>query len=507
MRSEGDLLMGTAMNQLTANFLPIRYRRRGFTFTEIMFAVVILGIGFIMIAAIFPVAIKMNSQSSEETVSVIAVERGLAAIRAGAAEKLFPTSAYVYPRSVFDQTSGAYNINMASTFNPELSNVKTGGPAAPFYHAPFVALGEAYRDRNGQFPGRELDFASSRSASVIQQEAETNAWKQWVAMRGDLVSNADPRVGFAVAYSRAGRFYYQTGTTSPFTPTYSPESNVINMIVVVAQSRNTPTFNSDAASSTVESRLRDLTVPFSVANNNKRFSELNSSSSTWDNQFQQQFVGYNNSINDPNSTPATLQFKRLEARFYVGENGAPDRVRFYETYQDGGTPKLAGAMVTGSNTCVAPGTFVIVADASGTTNTFQSRSNPTQMKFVNDNVTDGNARANGRVFRVGNQIPVAANLDYVEFELVPGQDISSLPGSDRNGNVGDSSVSPPAIGKLTAPPYGRSDADTPEVCEVLVLGRALRDPSLPFSSSNPYVGSAMDVAFYSMTVGLKPANP
>ncbi len=42
-------------------------RRRGFSFTEILFAVMVLGIGFIMIAAIFPVAIKQTKATSEET--------------------------------------------------------------------------------------------------------------------------------------------------------------------------------------------------------------------------------------------------------------------------------------------------------------------------------------------------------------------------------------------------------------------------------------------------------
>src|SRR5438045_9581021 len=41
--------------------------RRGYSFTEVMFAVVILGIGFIMIAAIFPAAIHQSKTTQEET--------------------------------------------------------------------------------------------------------------------------------------------------------------------------------------------------------------------------------------------------------------------------------------------------------------------------------------------------------------------------------------------------------------------------------------------------------
>ena len=42
-------------------------RRGGFSFTEVLFAVMILGIGFIMVAAMFPVAIQQAQNSTEET--------------------------------------------------------------------------------------------------------------------------------------------------------------------------------------------------------------------------------------------------------------------------------------------------------------------------------------------------------------------------------------------------------------------------------------------------------
>src|SRR4051794_14613443 len=53
------------------------FRARGFSFTEIMFAVIILGIGFIMVAAIFPVAIQQAKSTTEET-SAAALARGMA---------------------------------------------------------------------------------------------------------------------------------------------------------------------------------------------------------------------------------------------------------------------------------------------------------------------------------------------------------------------------------------------------------------------------------------------
>src|SRR5690348_329057 len=55
----------------------LRRRTRGFSFTEIMFAVIILGVGFIMVAAIFPVAIQQAKSTTEETTAA-AIARGTA---------------------------------------------------------------------------------------------------------------------------------------------------------------------------------------------------------------------------------------------------------------------------------------------------------------------------------------------------------------------------------------------------------------------------------------------
>jgi competence protein ComGC len=51
--------------------------RKAFTFTEILFAVLILGIGFILIAAIFPVAIKQTQTSAEETTAATIAKGGV----------------------------------------------------------------------------------------------------------------------------------------------------------------------------------------------------------------------------------------------------------------------------------------------------------------------------------------------------------------------------------------------------------------------------------------------
>src|SRR5437868_461177 len=43
------------------------HNNAGYSFPEVMFAVVVLGIGFIMLAAVFPVALQQSKSSLDET--------------------------------------------------------------------------------------------------------------------------------------------------------------------------------------------------------------------------------------------------------------------------------------------------------------------------------------------------------------------------------------------------------------------------------------------------------
>jgi hypothetical protein len=55
-------------------------RRGGFSFAEVMFAVIVLGIGFIMIAAIFPVAIGQTQASLSDSAGVTVGQTGVIAV-------------------------------------------------------------------------------------------------------------------------------------------------------------------------------------------------------------------------------------------------------------------------------------------------------------------------------------------------------------------------------------------------------------------------------------------
>ena len=135
---------------------PTSPRRRGFSFTEVLFAVMILGIGFIMVAAIFPVAIQQTATSSEETTAA-AVARG----GANFLERVATTS------------------YMPATFN--------------------VLVGPDY---DGLPP-------------MTNADADTDGFSLTTALQGNLVTAADPRMAWVPFYRRAGDPADPT-TWSPF---------------------------------------------------------------------------------------------------------------------------------------------------------------------------------------------------------------------------------------------------------------------------------------------------
>jgi hypothetical protein len=70
-----------------------RVLRGGFAFTEVLFAVMVLGIGFIMIAAMFPVTIKQTQSTLEESVGASTAREAIAYLQTQATEFNFPGTA------------------------------------------------------------------------------------------------------------------------------------------------------------------------------------------------------------------------------------------------------------------------------------------------------------------------------------------------------------------------------------------------------------------------------
>jgi prepilin-type N-terminal cleavage/methylation domain-containing protein len=81
--------------------------RPGFTFIEVLFAVVILGVGLIMIAGMLPVAIKQNADTRNDLTAKVVCDSGYAYIRA-----LIQNHPEAFP-----ETCGDRGVNLAANIN------------------------------------------------------------------------------------------------------------------------------------------------------------------------------------------------------------------------------------------------------------------------------------------------------------------------------------------------------------------------------------------------------
>jgi len=127
--------------------------RPAFTFTEVMFAVILLGIGFIMVAAIFPVAIQ-QSQSNLEDAAGVAVAKQGAAIMSQMGQTLrqyfAPNAASPIPNYTYFVTADVFASPASAPLHlftdgvtpaaasPLVYNTSNGGPAFRFLKGNFI---------------------------------------------------------------------------------------------------------------------------------------------------------------------------------------------------------------------------------------------------------------------------------------------------------------------------------------------------------------------------------
>jgi Tfp pilus assembly protein PilV len=85
--------MNCQLSVVSHQLSPQRARARlraGFSFTEVLFAVMVLGIGFIMIAAMFPVTIRQTQTTMEETQAANMAKEAMAYLQQIATDENFP---------------------------------------------------------------------------------------------------------------------------------------------------------------------------------------------------------------------------------------------------------------------------------------------------------------------------------------------------------------------------------------------------------------------------------
>jgi hypothetical protein len=203
---------------------PSTFRTRDFSFTEIMFAVIILGIGFIMVAAIFPVAIQQAKSNSEET-SAAALARGAA----NYLDQIFNDG----PRrtGAQDTSSNAFPSGVLGNF------AKQATPTVP-------AL--------VQQPSHFVPGPPTTTGLVYPPPL-------WTAAAGSVVFSEDPRFGYVFLYRRQGQ------TDQP--NTWSASAQVY---IFPVQARTTTIF--EATSPDPTKLPRDTTVPRSYDVTTQRWS-------------------------------------------------------------------------------------------------------------------------------------------------------------------------------------------------------------------------------------------
>jgi type II secretory pathway pseudopilin PulG len=109
-----------------SNFvIRISGARRAFSFIEVLFAVILLGIGFIMIAGIFPVAIQQSAASANENEGTLVCRDAMSMIQSVAATPTSLTGGTIFPISTNGTTTG-----VLQAFTPTQTNAL--GPGAFF---------------------------------------------------------------------------------------------------------------------------------------------------------------------------------------------------------------------------------------------------------------------------------------------------------------------------------------------------------------------------------------
>ncbi|MGH7213993.1 MAG: PulJ/GspJ family protein [Tepidisphaeraceae bacterium] len=185
---------------------PTRPRRRGFSFTEVMFAVVILGVGFIMIAAIFPVAIQQTKATTEETQAASTARSAMAMV-----EQISETG--VFPATDLRRSPPASGTGLRPALSvPANNQITASGVVLSLYDT-------------------RLDTATRNAL--------------WNAVRGSMILPSDNRVAWTLLFRRDGIYRNSGSAALPTTDTTDVTlqgATIAQLWIIVAQARNRSTY-------------------------------------------------------------------------------------------------------------------------------------------------------------------------------------------------------------------------------------------------------------------------
>lgn len=424
------------MHRSIANLPSIRYR--GFSFVEVMFAVIILGIGFIMVSAMFPVAIQQTQMNVDDAATnrvAIACETNFNALAQDMANytksvtngavsssyygwpmtRLIPAPAAIGTQTTFYGAVYSFRDSRWNTTNYTADPTIPAAPIAPqpsylwpFYNATTGTLAANYPS---EFP---LFSSTPAPAAPIMQIG------LWDRIRGGMIMSAEPQYAYVPLFQHGYSYNASATAGSQFTA-----SSQVNLYAFIAAARNR--------------------APYTYTSNNAVQSDV------MRNPYANGDTG--NALPAYPPAPASLEPRLVQVLIYP-RNGAQilDNIVIEKTTIAGASAGDTSYLAAGS------GGYVIISD-DGT----------------------ANGAFNGRIYRLGASTtlipPLTAPASSSTWELQPGSDVSP--------------------GDLTAVP----PLPTGTVMQAYILGRELRNPDLKYDpSNNPYDGPVQDLAVQTFTI-------
>jgi hypothetical protein len=456
--------------QLAIGNLP----RPAFTFIEVLFAVILLGIGFIMIAAVFPVAIQQTSTVSDQTQSNAVARDAIRKLQAiadspAAASNLFPCTAQI------DPVSGS-TMPTVMGFSYTLNQL-IGSDA--FYAADrrygWVGF---YRRDSTTSPFAQVFIVSLQNPNFVNY-LTLNYWQITASPPGAPTAPAPMQIPGAVA----NQIY-----SPPWAPVLPPiPPNLYNNAsgTTSASPPNNPPFtlaqNSYYPGSAGEPRNNPLSYPIPTGADPTKFLPLIPSD-------------YYPSTGGP-TADGVANFES-QAILYYDPNSGNSTVTFFNAKNGGPNPP------TPPNAC--PGAFLLV------TNDHFAAAPGVKPPFI--------GFLTGRVFRLGQQVPltsvpgpVASCPSYLDNS---GETFYLQPGYDSLSDLYYDQANPPAPNGAPTEPWGGggpglfTGAGGGPGIEFFLIGRApvLSSNGVPNDYSGPYTGPNQDIGVTSAYIRLNTSN-
>ncbi len=188
-----------------------RRGRRGFTFTEVLFAVMILGVGFILIAGIFPVSLSQVKLNNEESTAASVARAAVS---------------YLQRQAELPNGGEMFRATVPNSYAPPSGGTLTF-PQSFSYYGQVWSL---YDDR--------MHLQTTAPADPFTHQAQRDL--MWGTVSGNMIFSGDPRFAWTAVYRRD--MTYLKGTNGSVSEVPDPYAQVT---VIVLQSRNKPTFTQE----------------------------------------------------------------------------------------------------------------------------------------------------------------------------------------------------------------------------------------------------------------------